>query len=406
MSMQDLVEEIMSDKRPEQSELLTVPLRQVFANPFRNLDRYPIRRDKVTALRESIRATGFWGNIVARPCKGGVEIAYGHHRKVALVEELGEDAAIGLLVRPLDDDVMLKIMARENMQDWGTSAEVEQETIRAVVRAYAEGRITLPPLSPSVPKNAIRYAPSFLSEVMGTHHDLSKPYTGPVLAAYVGWDLKKVINALTALQYVEEGILTDDLARDLNTTQAQAAITEARRAREARETQAREAEKAAAAAAERAKQATDEATRRQAQKQEQHARKQAADHRAKGKTAAGKVARGLTDKMRAGKMGYSQAREEARKLDSDRPDRDQPPPHIDKFARKLADELNAVLAGDDLGERLSELVRWREHLDLHEAEQLSITLQKLSERCLGFADAITSTMPAKPVQPRRIGMSG
>jgi hypothetical protein len=42
---------------------------------------------------------------------------------------------------------MLQIMGRENMEEWGTSAWVEQETIRAVVLAYAEGKINLPPVS-------------------------------------------------------------------------------------------------------------------------------------------------------------------------------------------------------------------------------------------------------------------
>ena len=40
-------------------------------NPFRHLDRYPIKREKVEALRESLRSTGFWDNVVARIGESG-----------------------------------------------------------------------------------------------------------------------------------------------------------------------------------------------------------------------------------------------------------------------------------------------------------------------------------------------
>lgn len=50
-----------------------VPLSKVRPNPFRNISHYPILAAKVTALRESIRATGFWGNIVGRERNGKVE---------------------------------------------------------------------------------------------------------------------------------------------------------------------------------------------------------------------------------------------------------------------------------------------------------------------------------------------
>lgn len=39
---------------------------------------------------------------------------------------------------------MLQVTARENMDEWGTSAAVEQETVRAVVEAYAADKISLP----------------------------------------------------------------------------------------------------------------------------------------------------------------------------------------------------------------------------------------------------------------------
>ena len=61
-------------------------LKNVNANPFRHIDRYPIQEDKISALKKSIEDTDFWENIVAREVGGKIEIAYGHHRLAALRE--------------------------------------------------------------------------------------------------------------------------------------------------------------------------------------------------------------------------------------------------------------------------------------------------------------------------------
>ena len=45
-----------------------------------------------------------------------------------------------LIVRDLDDTAMLQIMARENLEEWGISAEVEHETVS---RATASKPLTL-----------------------------------------------------------------------------------------------------------------------------------------------------------------------------------------------------------------------------------------------------------------------
>ena len=161
-------------------------IKDIHPNPFRHIDRYPIRREKVEALKASLRTTGFWGNVVAREHDSGVEIAYGHHRLVALREEYGPDDKVDLIIRDLHDHAMLQIMARENMEEWGTSASVEHETIRAVVEAYAEGRIELESPDDKTPTRSIRYAPSFTrGDVLlarGEH-----PYTVERIASFLGW---------------------------------------------------------------------------------------------------------------------------------------------------------------------------------------------------------------------------
>ena len=138
------------------------PLSKIKPNPFRYMDRYPIQRDKVEALKQSFRKTGFWENIVAREVKGDAEIAYGHHRLVALQEEIGQRGKVPLVIKDLNDEAMLQMMARENMDEWRTSAVVEQETVRAVVEVYAAGRVALPGIPKDTKRTVIRYAPSYV----------------------------------------------------------------------------------------------------------------------------------------------------------------------------------------------------------------------------------------------------
>lgn len=111
---------------------MQIEVKNLLPNPFRNIEAYPIDREKIRQLRNSIRETSFWDNILARPAPndGKFEIAYGHHRLVALKEELGEDTIVDIPVRDLSDEDMLKIMANENMQEWATDWRIIVETVK------------------------------------------------------------------------------------------------------------------------------------------------------------------------------------------------------------------------------------------------------------------------------------
>lgn len=111
---------------------MKIQVKNLLPNPFRNINAYPIDREKVKQLRNSIRETTFWDNILARtaPKNGRYEIAYGHHRLVAIKEELGDDKEVDIPVRNLSDENMLKIMANENMQEWSTDWRIIVETVR------------------------------------------------------------------------------------------------------------------------------------------------------------------------------------------------------------------------------------------------------------------------------------
>jgi ParB-like nuclease domain len=189
-------------------------------NPFRHLERYPINRDKIDALKESIRSTEFWDNLVARKAPnggGGYEIAYGHHRYVALKEMRIE--AIDIPVRKLDDTTMAKIMAHENMEEWSWSALIEQETLRAIVEGFAEGRIELPKVKTD--GNRVRYAPSFLS---GGGSNSGRPelgYSATSLSKFLGWNEGKVEAILSTLAVIEKGLVKEEDLEGLSTHQAE-----------------------------------------------------------------------------------------------------------------------------------------------------------------------------------------
>jgi hypothetical protein len=207
-------------------------------NPFRHLDRYPIRRDKVETLKASINDTGFWDNLYGRIRNGKPEIAYGHHRLVALRELFPPDHEIRLTVRDLSDTDMLRIMANENMQEWGVSALIDMESVAAVVEAYGAGLIELKKPKATVPLSQIRYASSFrLANVV--HLGGAHPYTAEEVAEFLGWMQSegriqpRVAEALDALEMIEEGVLIRDDFKDLGTAQLRSVVTQAKQARRA-----------------------------------------------------------------------------------------------------------------------------------------------------------------------------
>lgn len=197
--------------------LKEVSISSLKPNPFRRLDEYPIIREKVDALKESIGSTGFWGTIVARPASKGYEIAFGHHRLIALQESLGAGKRVEVIVRELSNEQMIQMMARENMEEYGTSAWVELETIRAVIEAYGAGDIELPKVPKDTPAKHIRHVQQTAVE---------RPYTRLTVAAFLGWTRAdgELPNyacevAFKALDLIDAGFLKEKDLRGLNRAQ-------------------------------------------------------------------------------------------------------------------------------------------------------------------------------------------
>lgn len=111
---------------------MKVNSRDLLPNPYRDMKNYPINREKVEQLKASITETGFWDNILSRTNGDGkIQIAYGHHRLLALQELYPKGCAIEIPVKDLSDSLMIRIMANENMDDWKLSPGVIDETILA-----------------------------------------------------------------------------------------------------------------------------------------------------------------------------------------------------------------------------------------------------------------------------------
>jgi len=116
---------------------MKVQIKDLYPNPYRDMDNYPINREKVETLKASIKQTGFWDNIVARNMDGKIQIAYGHHRLTALREALPWDTEVDIPIKDLPDSVMIQIMANENMEEYRTGPAIIDETVR-VAKKYLE----------------------------------------------------------------------------------------------------------------------------------------------------------------------------------------------------------------------------------------------------------------------------
>jgi hypothetical protein len=109
------------------------------------MEHYPLSQEKIEALKNSIGKTGFWAGVQARKeGEASYEIAFGHHR-VEAARQMGI-TEIPLEVRQFSNDMMIQMMADENLGDWQHDAGVQIATIESVLEAAGKGEITLPPV--------------------------------------------------------------------------------------------------------------------------------------------------------------------------------------------------------------------------------------------------------------------
>lgn len=222
------------------SKLIAVGVKDIRDNPFRNAHGFPIVQSKVEDIKASIQSSGFWdGYLSVRKNGSGYEAAFGHHRLDALRQL--KIKKVNVTLSNLSDSDMIRRMAHENSEGFKQFFYLSvMNPIEAVVQAFADGEITLE--SPDQRHQSTwRQAPSFLYDA--THHKCA--YSPVTIANYLGWVKKsgskngigateRVLTALTALQLIEEKILTRKQFYGLTQTQAKELVRVTKAARQVR----------------------------------------------------------------------------------------------------------------------------------------------------------------------------
>ena len=175
---------------------MKVKIKDLYPNPYRDMDNYPINRDKVETLKASIKQTGFWDNIVARDMDGKIQIAYGHHRLTALREALPWDTEVDIPVKELPDSVMIQIMANENMEEYRTGPAIIDETVRV----------------------AKKYLEEHPEEVeLSLHGRTDQPVGVRTIASFLGWPESRVSYSLERLNLEKSGMVNRQAINKLPT---------------------------------------------------------------------------------------------------------------------------------------------------------------------------------------------
>ena len=342
---------------------MKIALKNVLPNPFRHLDRYPIREEKIEALEKSIKDTDFWENIVARDAGNGqIEIAYGHHRMVALRNLYPDTQEFDFILKKIDDTNMCKIMAHENMDEWGSDAAVEQETVRAIIEGYADGRINLPELSEDTPKNKIRNAPHFIQGEPSSSSD-ERPYTSTQLMEFLGWKEWKVKAVLAALEKIEKKVIDEKFFEGISSTQQQTLTTEINKVEKKAEIKAKIAE-------------------------DRGQPKAAKKHREAAKKEVVKVAEVLSEGFKTGTLGTRDAPEKAAQVTAPiKPTKDLP--DISPAAERLGQQLVKYLSsGSSMGIKVRELITNRKHISDASKRHLQMNLRELADEANELANKL------------------
>jgi hypothetical protein len=339
-------------------------LKNIKPNPFRLTDRYPIQKEKVEGLRESIRTTTFWDNIVARQRDGHAEIAYGHHRIEALRLEYGPNHEVDPIVRDLDDETMLQIMVRENKEEWGASPEVERETIRAIVAAYGDGQVKLPAPDPrAIERSTVRYAPSFR---FSSGKNLN-PYTAETLAEFTGWSPGKTASVLQALELIEKGgVLEESELVGLSKQETTSLVENAA------------------------------ATLRWREKSQRH--------KATAKATAREVAQAIIEDFSEKQPGRLRDRAAQVRAKIEGPKKNKP--DINPFVKKLNARLFKILSPDDeMTQQIREVLECIDSLKKEKRDSLRSELQSLANRASELAKLVKSGKAITKKQTQKLLMS-
>jgi hypothetical protein len=174
---------------------MKIKLKDLMPNPYRDMENYPIDRVKIESLKNSFDQTGFWDNIIARAVNGKFQIAYGHHRLVMLREKLTPEDKVDIPVKKLSDALMIKIMAKENDNDWGTNVAVTDETVKAAKQFLEEH-----------PEEVKDFSPG---------RESYKSKESLKISIFLDWSEDKVYYSLERLGMIERGEIEKEIIESL-----------------------------------------------------------------------------------------------------------------------------------------------------------------------------------------------
>jgi hypothetical protein len=386
---------------------LEIAIKDLLPNPFRDMAHYKINKKKVEQLIQSFKTTGFWPVLIGRKnAAGKVEIAFGHHRKAAGEELYGSAHKVLIIIQELSDAEMLKMMANENQQDFSSSFVAEMETIEAVVKAFAAGKISLRAPKPVPGKGfpSIRFAPSFLAQSLSEEEAFlgtKQPgYLPSSVAEFLGW-LKpggqvqeRVRLALAALELQEQGYLEVEQLEGLGTMACERVIRNTAKSRDkklAALERAREyLEKLEAEAAE--ARGTPRAKEVAGRLKEARSLYALAEKEAKRKPA--EVAAELSAHEKDRRKKDKEA-EEVAAVTGEEPAEQLP--DIEEVAHSLGGQISNYLSGRErTGKQLKEVIDYRQSLDDGTRAYLAGALERLAKRSAKLAAELSGEQKQLP----------
>jgi ParB-like nuclease domain len=127
------------------AELKDLSLNLLHPNPYRDLATYPWVEEKIDTLMASYRAVGIFEGVIARPVGDHYELWFGHHRHEAA--KRSGIKSMPVIVRDATDEMMIKSMAHENAEDFGTDFLIQLNTWEGGIKyltAFARGPAKIP----------------------------------------------------------------------------------------------------------------------------------------------------------------------------------------------------------------------------------------------------------------------
>lgn len=349
---------------------MIVKLKNVLPNPFRDMERYPVHEKKIALLKKSIKSTDFWENVVVRKSEehaGKIELAYGHHRLTALRELYDPEKEFNWIVRDLDDTQMIKMMADENAAEWGNAADIERETVRAIVTAYADNRIAMnAPKGRTNPRH-MRFAPSFCLKQESTSLTVREvsPYTAESIASFIETLTTDAVQyTLRMLCLVEQGHIKEDKLIGLTTIQCKIVVAQISKSLNDAETIREDAHRESM-------QATPEGAVVIKQQAEERATQLVAE-----------TAKSVSDAVR---VSTKAAGEAGRKVRAASKKKDEEIPEINEAAKRVTHDLHRLLnPGKHPASKLDEMVKFKSHLSDVTKQNLIVGLEVTIEYAQGY----------------------